>query len=138
MKADDLKSRIDSAETAKETLAEKIKELQAEIAEIDGATAEATKIRNEEAAVNKKAIKDFKEGASAVEEAIRVLKEYYASTPPSLIQSKKGDGASTIIAFLETSAEDFSRMATEAETDEGEAAASTIIAFLETSAEDFS
>jgi len=129
MRADDLKARIDSATSAKETLAEKIKELQSEIAEIDNADSEATKIRTAEAATNKKAIKDFKAGASAVEEAIRVLKEYYASTPPSLIQTRKGsssgngDAASTIIAFLETSAEDFSRMATQTETDEGEAAA---------------
>lgn len=132
LRMDDLKSRIDSATSAKETLSEKIKELQAEIAEITSASAEATKIRNEEAATNKKAIKDFKDGASAVEEAIRVLKEYYASNPPSLIQTRKGgpsfaqakgDAATTIVGFLETSAEDFSRMATEAETDEGEAAA---------------
>jgi chromosome segregation ATPase len=132
MRADDLRARIDSATSAKEELSEKIKELHAEIAEIDDADKEATKIRTEEAATNKKAIKDFKDGASAVEEAIRVLKEYYASTPPSLIQTNtkkpsfaqtKGDAANTIIAFLETSAEDFSRMATEIETDEGEAAA---------------
>jgi chromosome segregation ATPase len=131
MRADDLRARIDSATSAKETLSEKIKELQAEIAEIDAADGEAAKIRAEEAATNKKALKDFKDGASAVEEAIRVLKEYYASTPPSFIQTRsgpsfaqaKGDAANTIIAFLETSAEDFSRMATEIETDEGEAAA---------------
>lgn len=133
MRGDDLRARIDSATSAKETLSEKIKDLQAEISEIDAASGEATKIRTAEAATNKKAIKDFKDGASAVEEAIRVLKEYYASTPPSFVQTTrkgpsfaqtKGDAANTIIAFLETSAEDFSKMATEAETDEGEAAAS--------------
>jgi len=133
MRADDLKAKIDSSESAKATMSEKIKDLQGEIAEIDQADGEATKIRTEESKTNKKATKDFKDGAAAVEEAIRVLKEYYASVPPSLIQTKsgapafaqtKGDAANAIVGFLETSAEDFSRMATQTETDEAEAAAS--------------
>merc|ERR1719263_2433696 len=87
MRADDLRSRIDSATAAKDTLGETIKELQEEIAGIDKADAEAAKIRAEEKATYLKASKDYKDGASAVEEAIRVLKEYYASTA-ALVQLK--------------------------------------------------
>merc|ERR1719161_1874461 len=133
MRSDDLKSRIDSATATKAQLEETIKELQADIAEIDKASGEATKIRADEHAAYLKAKKDYKDAGKAVEEAIRVLKEFYASqsTPvlmqrpkgkgPSFAQTK-GDAASTIIGFLETCAEDFSKMATQIETDEGEAA----------------
>jgi len=134
MKADDLSSRIDTATASKAKLGENIKELQSELAELDAATKEATKIRAEEAATFAVANKDYKDGAAAVEEAIRVLKEYYAST--SFVQKKtsskapvfafgqtSGAAADTIISILETSAEDFSRMSTQLETDESEAIA---------------
>jgi len=132
MKADDLQSRIDTATAGKAKLGENIKELQSELAELDSATKDATKIRAEEAATFAVANKDYKDGAAAVEEAIRVLKEYYASQ--SLIQKKSskapfsfgqtgGAAADTIISILETSAEDFSRMSTQLETDESEAIA---------------
>merc|ERR1719506_1859471 len=133
MRSDDLKSRIDAATASKSQLGQSIKELQAEIAEIDKASGEATKIRADEHAAYLKAKKDYKDAGKAVEEAIRVLKEFYASqATPVLIQrpkgkgpafaQTKGDAASTIIGFLETCAEDFSKMATQIETDEGEAA----------------
>merc|ERR1719316_692966 len=80
MRSDDLRSRIDSATASKETLQQSIKELQAEIADIDKSNAEATKIRTEEKTSAAKALKDYKDAAAAVEEAIRVLKEYYATT----------------------------------------------------------
>jgi chromosome segregation ATPase len=131
MKADDLTSRIDVATAGKAKLGENIKELQAELASLDKATAEATKIRAEEAATFAVASKDYKDGAAAVEEAIRVLKEYYASQS-SFVQKKSSKGpifafgqsmsaSDTIISILETSAEDFSRMSTQLETDENEA-----------------
>merc|ERR1719389_987087 len=134
MKADDLSSRIDTATASKAKLGENIKELQSELAELDKATAEATKIRAEEAATFAVANKDYKDGAAAVEEAIRVLKDYYASQS-SFVQKKtskapifslgqtSGAAADTIISILETSAEDFSRMSTQLETDEQEAIA---------------
>jgi chromosome segregation ATPase len=132
MKADDLQSRIDTATAGKAKLGENIKELQSELAALDAATKDATKIRAEEAATFAVANKDYKDGAAAVEEAIRVLKEYYASQ--SFVQKKTskapisfgqtaGAAADTIISILETSAEDFSRMSTQLETDESEAIA---------------
>jgi len=133
MKGDDLQSRIDTATAAKAKLGEGIKELQAELAALDAANKEATKIRAEEAGTFAVANKDYKDGAAAVEEAIRVLKEYYASQA-ALVQKKSSKGpafsfgqtanaADTIISILETSAEDFSRMSTQLETDESEAIA---------------
>jgi len=134
MKADDLTSRIDVATASKAKLGENIKELQAELAALDKGNAEATKIRAEEAATFAVANKDYKDGAAAVEEAIRVLKEYYASQA-SFVQKNSSKGpvfafgqtsgaaADTIISILETSAEDFSRMSTQLETDEQEAIA---------------
>lgn len=134
MRSEEIKSKIDSATAMKAQLGESIKELQAQIAEIDKASVEATKIRSEENAVYLKAKKDYKDAGKAVEEAIRVLKEFYASQgTPSFVQKPKGkapsftqtngDAATAIIGFLETCAEDFSKMATQIETDEGEAAA---------------
>lgn len=134
MKGDDLQSRIDTATANKGKLGENIKELQGELAEMDKANAEATKVRAQEAATFAVAFKDYTDGAAAVEEAIRVLKEYYASQG-SFVQKKSskgpafsfgqtGNAADTIISILETSAEDFSRMSTQLETDENEAIAS--------------
>jgi len=127
MRSDDLRSRLDTANSQKETLQQGIKDLQAQLAEIDQSNGQATNIRNEEHATYVKASADYKNAASAVEEAIRVLKEYYSSQ--ALIQVSKngpafaqvkGDAASTIVSILETAAEDFSRMATQVETNEQE------------------
>lgn len=130
LRFDDLKSRLDSATTMKAQLEEQIKELHSEIAEIDKAVEEASAIRAENHATFAKSKKDFTEGAAAVEEAIRVLKEFYASQSASLIQkARKGrpafggiqnDAASAIIAILENSAQEFSRMLTEVEQEEAE------------------
>lgn len=133
MRSDELKSRLETAGSTKASLEEGIKELQSEVAEIDKGTAEATKIRAEERASYVKASADFKEGAKAVEEAIGVLKEFYASTG-ALLQVKvskqaptfaaaKSDAASTIISILENSGAEFTKMYMQIETSETEAVA---------------
>jgi len=132
LRFDDLKSRLDSANAMKAQLGDQIKELHSEIAEIDKGMGEASTIRSENHATYLKSKKDFQEGAAAVEEAIRVLKEYYASTA-SLVQLKnhttkgrpafegiQNDAAQAIIAILENSAQEFSRMVTEVEQEEQE------------------
>merc|ERR1719240_1209835 len=133
MAIDKLTSRIDKAATTKAELEQKIKDLEAEIASIDKATSEATKIRTEESATNTKSAADFKQAAEAVTEAIGVLKEYYEG---ALLQTKsqqgkkapefggaKSDAASSIISILEMSAEDFTKLLMETTTEEEEAAA---------------
>merc|ERR1719161_2134966 len=130
---DKLTARMDKAATTKAELEQSVKELEAEIAALDKGVSEATKIRTEEKATYEKSSADFKQAAEAVNEAIRVLKEYYEG---ALIQtsSKKGtktgqpdfggaksDAAHSIISILEMSEEDFTKMYMDAETTEAEA-----------------
>jgi len=128
MRIDQLQAKLDHATAKTAELEDAIKELQAELADIDKATAEATKIRNEEHATYTTASKDFKEAAQAVEDAIGVLKEFYAGAPfVQQVKSKekapsfggaKSDAGGGIIAILEIAAEDFTKMYTEVQSDE--------------------
>merc|ERR1719453_1469661 len=134
---DELNARLDQASSKTEELEDLIKELQAELADVDKATKEATKLRAEERATFEKASKDFNDAGKAVEQAIGVLKDFYASllqtqkVPKKASTSKAaakaapifgglqaGGSGDAVIALLETSAEDFSRMLTQAETEE--------------------
>merc|ERR1719379_2467868 len=116
MRSDDLQSRLDSATAAKASKEMDIKELQKEIAELDASVASATKLRAEEHATYLKASADFKGAAQAVEEAIHVLKEFYAGA--SFIQAKGKTGNDSIIAILENSGAEFTKMYMELETTE--------------------
>jgi len=133
---DKLKVRLDKASTATADLQENIKTMQEEIAAIDKANAEGTKIRNEESTSNKKAAEDYSNGAQAVEDAIGVLQDYYqgvsllqqAAPSPhaekqtskaALLQNAqqaprfkdaKSDSGDMIVGILENSAEEFSKM----------------------------
>jgi hypothetical protein len=129
-----LSARIDGATTTIAENTEAIKTLEAEIAEIDKAQAEATAIRTKENADYTKASKDFKDSAEAVAKAIEVLKNFYegsfvqVSSKTSLksqqpaFGSAKSDTASTIISVLEMSEEDFTTLLAETEATETEAA----------------
>merc|ERR1719450_178272 len=77
MTLEKLNSRIDKAAARKAELEQAVKDLEAEVADLDKATAEATKIRNEEFATYKKASKDFGDAAAATEKAITILKDFY-------------------------------------------------------------
>jgi hypothetical protein len=127
MRIDKLQAKLDHATAKTAELEDAIKELQAELADIDKATSEATKIRNQEHATYTKASKDFKEAASAVEDAIGVLKEFYAGAFMQQVKNKgkapsfggaKSDAGGGIIAILELSAEEFTKMYTEVQSDE--------------------
>merc|ERR1719453_800236 len=127
MRIDQLQAKLDHATAKTAELEDAIKELQAELADIDKATAEATKIRNEEHATYTTASKDFKEAAQAVEDAIGVLKEFYAGAFMQQVKGKgkapsfggaKSDAGGGIIAILELSAEEFTKMYTEVQSDE--------------------
>merc|ERR1719327_1284626 len=118
MTSDSLSSRISKAASTKALLQQKVKELESEIASLDKGMAEATKLRTSESASNEKSAADFRMAATAVEKAIKVLKEYYASA--ALIQVKsakqpefgaaKSDAAHAIISILEMSGEDFTKL----------------------------
>jgi len=117
MRSDDLQSRLDTASSAKAARLQDIKDLQTELAELDASVASSTELRAAEHATYLKTSADFKGAAAAVEEAIHVLKEFYAS---SFIQVK-GKASSendSIIAILENSGAEFTKMYMEAETAE--------------------
>merc|ERR1719327_1946356 len=117
MKLDKLQTRIDDSEAKITENTEAIKTLEAEIAEIDAAQSEATKIRTKEHEEYAKASKDFKDSAEAVAKAIEVLKNFYegsfiqVSSKISLkskqpeLGGAKSDTAHTIISVLEMSEE---------------------------------
>jgi hypothetical protein len=127
---DKLQTRIDGASATIAELTEAVKTLEAEIASIDAAQAEATKIRTTESADNKKAIADFSQSADAVVKAMGVLKSFYEG---ALIQTgsktgrpsfggAKSDTGSSIISVLEVAESDFTTLLAETETAEDAAA----------------
>merc|ERR1719247_2911016 len=132
MTIDKLTSRIDSASAKKAQLADSIKALEGDIADLDKATTTATTLRGEEHASFLKESKDYKDAAEAVEGAIQVLKEYYEGA--SLVQTgstarqpsfggAKSDAASTILSILEMCGEDFTKSYMEITQAEAQAAA---------------
>merc|ERR1719421_1209407 len=135
-KIDKYQTRIDGGEATIAELTDAVKTLEAEIAEIDKAQAEATKIRTQENTDNTKAMKEFKESADAVIAAIGVLKSYYEgaliqtsattkalSKAPPAFGGAKSDTGSSIISVLEVAESDFTRLFAETETEEDQAAA---------------
>merc|ERR1719214_450704 len=136
MTLDKLQGRIDGAEATVAENTEAIKTLEAEVAEIDKAQAEATAIRDEEHKEYLVASKDFKDSAEAVAKAIEVLKNFYegsfiqvSATTHLMSKSEqpelggaKSDIAHTIISVLEMSEEDFTTLLAETEATEDEAA----------------
>merc|ERR1719327_483264 len=119
MTLDKLQTRIDGATSTIAENTESIKTLEGEVAEIDKAQAEATKIRTKEHEDYMVASKDFKDSAEAVAKAIEVLKNFYEGSfiqisSKTSLKSKikddqpelggaKSDIASTIISVLEMS-----------------------------------
>jgi len=135
MKLDKFTARVDKAESSLAELTESVKTLEAEVAEIDKAQSEATKIRNKEHEDYAAASKDFRDSANAVAQAIEVLQGFYggAALLQVSVQHKtkaksedaargNGDTANTIIAVLEVAQEDFTSLLAEVEATEKEAA----------------
>merc|ERR1719262_1244268 len=129
---DKLQARIDGNSATIAELKGAITTLEAEVADIDKAQAEATKIRTEEKTDNLAAIKDFRDSANAVVAAMGVLKSFYEGGAFVQIKSQKStrpefggaktDAASGIISVLEVAESDFTRLLAETETAEDEAA----------------
>merc|ERR1719428_1904853 len=129
---DKLQTRIDGASATIAELTEAVKTLEAEVADIDSAQAEATEIRTKENVDNTKAMADFKQSADAVIAAMGVLKSFYegaliqtnakvASARPSF-GGAKTDTGSSIISVLEVAESDFTSLLAETETAEDAAA----------------
>merc|ERR1719281_70223 len=140
MKLDKFTARVDETSSTLAELKESVKTLESEVAEIDKATAEATKIRTAENAEFSKVSKDYKDSATAVAQAIEVLQNFYGGGA-ALVQIKsatqlkshmkvnardekgQGDAASVIIGILETAQEDFTSLLAETEAIETDAQA---------------
>jgi len=137
-KLDKFTARVDKATSGKAELEDAVKTLEAEIAEIDKATAEATAIRTKENEDNTAAMKDFKDSADAVVSAIGVLKSFYeggafiqlSSRTTSMAKARAhmkakarfgNDAAGAIMSILEVAEEDFTRLYAETEAEENTA-----------------
>jgi len=127
--------RLDKANAREAELVDQIDSLTQQIAEIDDADAEATKIRNEKHETFVKSEADFKQAAQAVLDAQDVLKDFYGESvllqietttkSPIAFQApdlgaKKSDSAGGILMILDTMADEFSKTVSELQSTERE------------------
>jgi len=142
--AEKLNAAIAKEEALKAKLEETIATLTEEIFQLNEDFTEATKMRDEEKANNKKTLKDAKEGLDALKQALTVLKDYYrkAARNKVLLQASpvgedmgaegveggakgayKGNQAAAtgIIGMLETIKSDFERTLKDTEAEEYQA-----------------
>jgi len=131
MEIDKISTRIEMATAKKKELEELVAANSKEIAETEKVNAEATKLRTEQHENFVKVDADFSGAASAVDDAIDALQEYYGK---SFIQTKsktetlqptfggaKSDSAGGIIGILETMGEEFRKTVKENAATEREA-----------------
>jgi uncharacterized protein YhfF len=120
-------------------LTQQVSKLTAEVADLDAATMEATKLRNKDKQKNKETVEDSTQAIGAVQAATAVLKDFYkaASTATALLQAKpkheegmqtfgetfngQQEQAGGVMALLEVILSDFSNV--KADTIAAEAAA---------------
>jgi len=108
----DVVAQLDSHRAKVARLKREVTTLTKELKDIAREQAEATKVRSEEKAEFQKVAKDYKDGITAVHEAIRVLKAYFGE---ALIQApSKDDGGNAVIGLLEVAESDFARLLAEA------------------------
>merc|ERR1719313_1135346 len=122
--------------TNKQTRDKNIADLNAAVKELDAAMAKETEDRNESKAKNAQTVKDAKAAQVAVEQAMAVLKDFYAkaATAPSFAQQPAVDAPETfdkpyqgmggegggVVGFLEVILTDFSRLESETASSEAE------------------
>lgn len=121
---DNIGARLEKAESDAATLKQEIADLAQEISDLDAAVAQATKIRNEEAAAFAKSQTEFQTGLEGLDQAIKILTEYFGGASASDQGHEAHQGtASTIISMLQTANEDFTNGLAEAQATEKQAAA---------------
>mmetsp|Transcript_107904 Transcript_107904/g.247357 ORF Transcript_107904/g.247357 Transcript_107904/m.247357 type:complete len:652 (+) Transcript_107904:70-2025(+) len=108
----DIGAQLDSHRAKVARLKREVTTLTKELKDIAGEQAEATKVRSAEKAEFEKAAKDYKDGITAVHDAIRVLRAYFGE---ALIQGpSKEDGGNAVVGLLEVAESDFARLLAEA------------------------
>merc|ERR1719161_3368293 len=128
---DTINSRLESALAKKQSLEDRVSELQTQIKDIENADAEALKIRQDENTVFLKQEADFKEAAAAVDDAIDVLKDFYGdvgigafvqqpAAPPKL-GGPKDASAGGILSILDMMSDQFSTTVDKLQREEREA-----------------
>merc|ERR1719265_38426 len=134
-----LHAEIDELEANIAQLTEEIAELSAAVAASDEAVKEATQLREEEKAKNTQTINDAEAAQEAVENALNVLKEFYAkaAAATSLVQKKTngkapeifdssyngmGGESGGVVGMIEVIQSDFARLEAETSAAEAEAA----------------
>merc|ERR1719321_1917244 len=131
-----LKAEIEELTADIAQLTQDISDLQAAVKEIDAAVAKATDDRNAAKTKNAATIKEAKEAQEAVNQALAVLKDFYAKAgeATALSQQTPGEDAPEsfdapykgmqsegggVIEFLKVISADFARLESETTTDEG-------------------
>merc|ERR1719487_2985427 len=125
---DALTAAVDEGQAQILLLKQESSKLTQEVADLDAAMIEATKLRNTEKAKNKETIEDAKQAIGAVQAATAVLKDFYkaASTATALMQAKpkheegmqtfgdqftgQQEEAGGVMALLEVISADFSNV----------------------------
>jgi len=140
--ADELSAEIEKGTALSAQLATEISDLSEAIAQLKKAMAEATELRAEEKEKNAAIVGDAKEAQTAVEAAIKVLKDFYDNPTGAALLQSMNQAASLaqemkaaskepytgmqsesggIIGMLEVILSDFARLQTDTETAEDEA-----------------
>jgi peptidoglycan hydrolase CwlO-like protein len=104
---DKLSTEIDSMSARSASLKEEVASLQKELAELASSQAEMDKIRSEEKALYTKNSAEMKQGIDGVQQALSILKDYYASEGKD--HSAAEGAGSGIIGMLEVIESDFSK-----------------------------
>jgi hypothetical protein len=150
---DELSAKIESETATSSRLSDEITNLADSLSEIKGKRSEATNMRSAEKKSNAKAVQEAKEAQRAVEQAIKVLKDFYeAQSGAALMQDAaadiesmshaskepyKGMGSTSggILGMLEVVLSDFARL--ETETSEAESQGQRVYdSFMDESSED--
>jgi hypothetical protein len=119
--SDKLSTSIAQKKAASAKLKEEVAELSKELADMAKAKASATQLRTEEKATFEKNSAEMKQGIEGVQMALKVLKEYYASSDKDHVAAE-GAGAG-IIGLLEVCESDFTKGLNEMTAQEESAAA---------------
>jgi DNA repair exonuclease SbcCD ATPase subunit len=128
-----LHAEIDGLSAAIAKLTEQTAHLQTSVQELDAAVAKATEVRQTEKSKNTVTIKDAQDAQTAVEQALTVLKEFYAKAAEatSLVQQPKvfdepykgmGGENGGVVGMIEVIQSDFARLESETTTAEDSAA----------------
>jgi len=134
----ELNSDIEDLTATIAELTQDIADLTAAVKELDAAMAKETEERNENKATNAQAVKDAKAAQVAVEQAMAVLKDFYAKAADAtaLVQQPAADAPETfdkaytglgaeggnVVDFLEVILTDFARLESETSASEAEEA----------------